>query len=47
MAPGVFLEGREGNLQVIHLTNSTYERVSVKKKEVKWEERVTGILLFI
>lgn len=36
MGPGVFLEGREGHLQVSHLTNSTYKRLSVKKKKVKW-----------
>lgn len=30
--PGVFLEGREGHLQVSHLTNSMYN----KKKKVKW-----------
>ena len=31
-----FLDGREGNLQVIHLTNSMYKRLFVKKKKVKW-----------
>lgn len=46
MGSGGFLEGKDGNLQVIHLTNSTYKSLSVKKKKVKWGrkgERISAL----
>lgn len=42
-----FLEGREQNLQVSHLTNSTYKMFLWRKKKWHKEERVNGFLLFI